>query len=258
MSKLISFGFEIEGEMSSTCIHFLEKYGTLHGDGSINFCDIPHNKELQLREFSSFVFLNNKTQKKNVENIFSGLQKLYDSGDFHFNETCGFHIHCGFEPKVPFEIFSVEFYEYFLNKLIDTYKEVYYKRGSNRYCKIYSKDIIEKEKGQVEVDIALETERYRGINFRPALESHGTIEFRLFPSDVPKTMYKYLEFTLQTITHFIKENETLKRVYGIEFDEDISESVTPIIISEVTANLKKKKRKSFSEQALILKTETNV
>lgn len=243
-TKPIKIGIEIEGEFSQRAGDFGRKFGEMKGDGSISNCDdneykvnsknfyhsVPNN--LQRMEFASNVIdLVEAGEKRlptyhNAVKIFKGLNSLYKKGHFHYNESCGFHIHLSFNrPKFPPELFSIEFCNYFYKRLKKHFPEVWNLRKNNRFCR----------PNNTEHEIANhDTERYKGINLWAAREKHGTIEFRIFPSDEPLKMQKYLQFTLTTVKKFL--------AYGIEIkkEAELSDMDEPTIINydDEEANIK--------------------
>lgn len=216
-SKLISFGFEIECETTSISRNLLKTMGSLKGDGSIDPCRhrtmLPQENEFhkkhdeknandrwEARELATRVF--NIDQLAEVESFFGRLQTLSDKGLYHFNRSMGFHIHLGFEPKRPPELISLQFVKHFLKETRKAFPDAYNLRKANRFCRIRT---TEKELASFNAD------RYKAVNIVGAQQSHRTIEIRLFPSEEPKKMLKYLKFTLKLVKAFLK-TEIKKRI----------------------------------------------
>jgi hypothetical protein len=88
------------------------------------------------------------------------------------------------------------FYKWFMENLSKEFPEVIPARIKGTYCKAVADD----------KEVYRGTDRYRAINFQPALSRHGTIEFRIFPSNKPAIMMKYLQFTLEQIKIFTKRD----------------------------------------------------
>ncbi len=221
-TKPIKIGIEIEGEFSQKASDFGRKFGEMKDDGSVNCCQNGHtNKQednnLQSMEFASSVIdLVEAGEKRlptyfNAIKIFRGLNSFYKKGHFHYNESCGFHIHLSFNrPKFPPELFSIEFCNYFYKRLKKHFPEVWNLRKNNRFCR----------PNNTEHEIANhDTERYKGINLWAAREKHGTIEFRIFPSNEPLKMLKYLQFTLTTVKKFLAYGIEIKKEAEVDTDQ---------------------------------------
>lgn len=193
ISKILQFGFEIEGEFSTELDEKLESYGGVKTDGSVRSCKLGCD-DLTPGEFASEALTNLSEAKK----IF----KIFQKHKYHWNNSAGFHIHVSFYPKLPQEIMSSCFINYFKKELYNSYPDVISLRGKNRYCRISK---------ITDFDITYSEDRYRFINFMPALHKHGTIEFRIWPSGKPLKMYEYLCFTLEKIEFFIKNQDSLMK-----------------------------------------------
>lgn len=214
-TKINKFGFEIEAEFSTDIRNKLRNYGEIRGDGSINRCrgnskTCPDYNEggnsLECAEFVSRPYL--LTEKKEVKKLFALLIEARKAKKHHWNASMGFHIHVSFKPQMPVEIFSTQFADYFFKAMAEDLdmKGVITRRGNNKYCKIGEYN---------DRDIYAGIDRYRAINFKPAYDKHGTVEFRIWPSASPWRMYKFLVFTLKTIKLFLQEN--LEVSYASEF-----------------------------------------
>lgn len=193
-TKIKKVGFEIEGEFSRQLISELELLGKIKGDGSLRHCDSGYcnQNNLQLAEFNSEPFLPTSTK---LDKFFVDLQSEYKKKRFHFNATCGFHIHISFSPVKPLEIFSEEFVSYFIDCLKKQLPDVVERRKESTYC------IINKSDEQLSYNLS----RYRAVNIYPSFSSHRTIELRIFPSDEPLKMLSYVKFAVRTVQNFIEK-----------------------------------------------------
>ena len=209
-TKIKKFGIEIEGEFSEELRRELEylEIGKFVSDGSINSCSrtnvrrLPngHKVPLVCAEYVTDPFLyKNEEHEDLVNELFSLLDAYYDKGHFHFNKTMGMHIHFSFEPKLPSEIWSIEFVRYFEKQMKRTFPGVHSSRIEGTYCK----------RIRNEVEVSTGVDRYREINFRSAFNKHGTIEFRIFPTTNPKRMRRFLEFTKDRLNGFIRRERTM-------------------------------------------------
>lgn len=201
--RLKMFGFEIEGEFHRDILPRLNKEGVFKSDGSIHCCSSCEH--LLDREFNS------KACKVgsliNTKKFFEKLQEDYDKKMFHFNASCGFHIHIS-TYKFPTELISMDFVKYFYENLQDKFPEVIEKRGGNRYCR---KDI------KIEHLMRNGTQdRYLMVNTWPSYLKHKTIEIRIFPTEEPMKMYEYLKFTVKTFKQFIKMPLEIEAVYELK------------------------------------------
>ena len=196
-TELLTYGFEIEGEWGDEMYNdVVAKHGgRMVSDGSIRHCDRGHSDQnLDAHEYNSSVFeYRNAEHTERARALFEYLQKMAEKKRFHWNDSCGFHVHTGFSPKRPPEIMSKEFTTYFLGKLKAEYPTEWKKRHGNSYCQTFEYD---------EVEIYRPSDRYRAINYC-ALSKHGTIEFRFFPMNDPMVLYEYIRFVLRTITEFM-------------------------------------------------------
>lgn len=203
-TTLKTIGFELEGEFSEAAIEDIDGsgYTDLAGDGSITSCC----NHLRAREIRYGVFNNDKAGLKDIEEEIRKLKEWYDLDEYHFNSSMGFHIHLGFEPQLPPEIVFSKFSSFFLSRLSGKYPEAYRVRSRNKYCKVIGlcsdESILERHT------------RYRAINYLPALDKHGTVEFRIYPADSPETLKDYIDFTIKTVEEFLKKDIKLK--YGVK------------------------------------------
>jgi len=200
ITKLSKVGFEIEGEFSTKFMTAIndEALGIIKTDGSVK----TYSDKLP-REYNSPPLKINGHLK--TKKLFNSFEEAYRSSDWNYNSSCGFHMHFSFRPKMPVELFSDEFVEYFLDNLKKNFPGVIQNRGENKYCSINNKGEIGRRC----------SERYRAINFWPAFDKHQTIEFRIFPADTPERMHKYYKFTVKTIKRFIRKS--FKIVIEAEF-----------------------------------------
>jgi hypothetical protein len=205
-TKLRSFGFEIEGEFSQPFSQKLARIGTMKSDGSVNECGEDNEREydwhlrhdepeLHASEFNSKVFSYSAMGIAAMKRLMNVFQEASENGEYHWNHTAGLHVHVGFNPKFPPEIFSAQFKNYFLRELELAFPKEFRARKDNRYCR---SEIDLKE-------IAKGGDRYRAINFWSAFSSHGTVEFRIFPTAEPKKMQEYIEFAIKKTAEFLKD-----------------------------------------------------
>ena len=256
-SKINKIGMEIEGEFSEELKEKIDllAIGNWTHDGSISRCMtetgrmLPrgHKKKLIDIEFVSIPFEIDEEGIEKIKKFFSLLKEYYKKGEFHYNRTMGLHIHVSFTSKLPVEIWSGAFVEYFRAGLIEKFPEMYRRRLSNStYCKK-----IENEK-----EIAFGEDRYREINFKPAFEKHGTIEFRIFASDSPVRMQRYLFFTIRRIKGFLgKSRKLLRQNHNIDIDlkrkkeeivETIVEKITQVVTDKIKTSRITEERKEYS------------
>lgn len=221
MTKLLKFGFEIEGEWNGDTLSFLsEQGGRTHGDGSIRMCpSMEHHSKRTGDNVSTDAEYNSPVygieEIATAEAFFDGLQDRFEKGNYHWNKSMGFHVHVSFDPKRPPEMLSKEFTEFFRKQLTKKLPGILKSRGQNSFCK--SGEYMDQE-------IYRPRDRYRMVNYA-SLDKHGTIEFRIFPSEEPKKMWKYLSFTLDTVQEFLET--PLERLH--EFDPlGLAEDAEPL------------------------------
>lgn len=243
--KLLKFGFEIEGEFTRGLRTKIADMGIgdIKGDGSVQKCYQINGEQLAFHkkwkdkehitsEFASVPFV--VPSKLRMNEFFKTLQKEYELGNYHWNESAGFHIHTSFEPKIPMSIFSLRFSSYFLDKLAEKFPSEFNSRRNNRYCKVKIgvADLVRKYSsygGHNSFD------RYKAINFIPAMQRHGTVEFRIFPANEPKKMKEYLDFTFKTIQDFL-ETEADKLNFRKNCYVDSNNKPVEYINEEVSGN----------------------
>jgi hypothetical protein len=215
--RIDKIGIEIEGEYSEKLSHLLNKRGIMKGDGSINCCYECYEKKLHAEEYNSKPY----TSMRTFGALFKLLNKYAQRGEFHWNTSMGLHIHMSFNKKFPTELFSIQFINYFHKRMAKQFPEAWALRHDNHFC---STDIRER-------DIYRNTsDRYKSVNLLPALNRHGTIEFRIWPSDSPVMMYKYLKFTVKTVKLF------LKRTIRVREQAELPDIFTPEVM-EFTQNI---------------------
>ena len=205
-TKIAKFGFEIEGEFSITTMGMLASKGELKNDGSLSPCC----NNLSCKEFITEPIEYTEKGRKQAHEIFQILADARKKGGFHWNDTAGFHIHVSFSPQFPPEVFSAQFYQFFHERLDKKYPGVIQKRGTNRFCTV--------NRAGNEGILETRDTRYKEINFFSAFQKHKTIEIRIFPSTLPKRMYLFLLFTLQTLHKFLEQKE-IKEEFMLEFSD---------------------------------------
>lgn len=238
-TKINAFGFEIEGIFDSDSVNKFRTCGKIKGDGSVHGCDNLsggnhnckwcNNHAYQACEYNTGVIPYTKAGAKEANDILKLFNTEYEAGNFHFNKSTGFHIHLSFNPKVPKEILSIQYHDFMVKRITIKYMSLLEKnnRIGNTYCKEYKgsrKDICR--------EIWRGSERYRNINFQPALQRHGTIEFRWFPTCEPRIMADILKDILKWTDQFIKK--------GIEEKLEFNITMTPksFMVKDIINNKK--------------------
>ena len=213
-TALYKLGYEIEGEFSQPLIKELKKWGEIKSDGSLSRCSSSKHLLSRVESLAEYASppLHHKDDMAEIRSFFTLLDKAYQNKEFHFNNTCGFHIHLSFTPSKPPELFSTQFMEYFRELLKEKQKLVVKRRAANRFCRI----VI------AESELIQEETRYRFVNILPAYNKHGTIEFRIFPANKPQIMYRYLIFTLGAVRQF------LRRQHHLAFEAEIDDTTEPL------------------------------
>lgn len=201
ITKIKRYGFEIEGEYSNDFRGAIAEHGEMKGDGSVRHCNSDlhigkFNSSMRTGEYNSPILNFTNAGLAKGKKIVSLFQEAYNKGEFHWNKSCGFHVHVSFDPVKPADLYSSQFAAYFEKALNTKFPGVVSRRKNNNYCRMQFSD----------EEIADPTERYRFINF--TMGHHPTLEFRIFPAAMPTRMWSFVEFTLATIARFIKE-ETL-------------------------------------------------
>lgn len=229
-TKFDRFGIEIEGEFGLGFTDELLDMGTIKSDGSISSCSrsaayhAKYNTSMTAREFVTEPI--EYAHRRSAKKIFDLFDKAYQEGEFHWNASCGFHIHVSFKPLMPPEIFSTQFCDFFLKKTEATFPGVFKRRKNNRFCRAIFDDTY----------ITQGSDRYRAINMRPAMQRHKTVEFRIWPASTPKRMYEFFKFTLKTIEEFLDSEISLKwdlDEYKQEAEERSSEESVKMHRSEL-------------------------
>lgn len=115
-SAIDKIGFEIEGEYSSSFITQIRTgSGIIKGDGSISRCGRASSDRFpNVKYHEKFTNCNSEAEYNSpvfeaddmdgIEKVFATFQKAYETGNYHWNRSAGFHVHISFLPKVPPEI----------------------------------------------------------------------------------------------------------------------------------------------------------
>jgi hypothetical protein len=212
-SKIYKVGIEIEGEFSRGFEMRLQEVGVMKGDGSVRRCAGRRcGLNLIAAEFNSRAISVRNIGK--MMEIFDMFQQAYENEEFHYNKTCGFHIHLSFLPKTPAEIFSIQFVNGFFERMKEKFVRAFAVRSKNHFCStnIQERDIAWKD-----------SERYRGVNLWPSMYKHGTIEFRIWPSDKPEKMREYFLFTIGFVKKFLSAPLKVDFSDEVNIDTEYSE-----------------------------------
>ena len=121
------------------------------------------------------------------------------------NESMGLHIH--FKPtKQHYAVFSNKhFIEFFNNKFMLRFPKIWEERSDNNYCKrLDNIDLDVSNKIQKQIDVCYkDTQRYSEINF--CLNTHKTIEFRIFNSTTSiNKIVRRIRFLNRIMDEFVK------------------------------------------------------
>lgn len=225
-SKLITFGFEIEGEFTHKAAEFLAEYGEIKEDGSVDRCDdcVLHDNEVSDLggEFASKIYKVTSLDKALC--VFSGIE-----GEYHWNTSAGFHVHLGFSPINPPEFRSYEFADYFLRAFRKKFPEEYKRRVGGRY----SRGTFNQKQWD-DLATGSDTDRYCAVNFN---SNYDTIEVRLMPSAHPWKMYDMLEFLIKTAQKFPKRQLRRKFLGELEEKEKVASYLATIENEIPTQNI---------------------
>lgn len=184
MNTIKSVGIELEGGYCPKCVNpILDEYWRLlhidmgsdgsvkvyyrckeHGDIGTTNSDECHG---EIRAW---------TDAKHLNQLFNFMQKLYASGGFKQNRTCGNHIHIKFKNKEAWKTFTFEDkWKEFINRYVTSFKMKKYSNRLNcRYCS-------SRWDGRPPIPISWDTSRYSMINFQSLIERQKTLEFRILP-----------------------------------------------------------------------------
>jgi hypothetical protein len=237
-SKIKAIGLEIEGEWSPNLQSELTSRYEIqwHDDGSVEHCYELRTREglscenLDTREGVTWPIPYNQEGLEKIKDLFAYLHSSFQDGKaYHWNRSCGFHIHFSFTPKEPPELLSLAFADYLKEQIITKYPKVYELRKGISYCSF--NPLLEKNIGSTAWG-RLHSNRYHYLNTMVALREHGTIELRAFPADEPKKMKDYFDFSVNTINEFIDKanNEgILNREYVINLEDIV---IPPLEITD--------------------------
>jgi hypothetical protein len=187
MNHIKTFGFEIEGEYTEDTMQHLERahHAIQTSDGSIDSCCSHLSKAEMVSKVYAFHEL------KDAQKLFNSLQARCDVDEYHYNDSCGFHIHVS-TGAYPAELFWFRFAQQFQQQVKATFPEMWERRKNNTYCQpIKSNKTFNRDS------------RYFAIN-QQAYGRHKTAEIRLFGANEPWLMYEYLVFTLDNINVFLR------------------------------------------------------
>lgn len=240
MIHLNKIGLEIEGEWSEEMIAILQAHEAIHEvkhDGSIRDCASGTHDDMCRREVTTKPIPVNAQGQALLKGLFALLERAYENGEFHYNKSCGFHVHTSYVDDngiavLPDTIASSPFYVSFAQAVKTRYPKVYEARKENQYCRLSNTGeegiAIEADSYATSVlEGSGHTTRYRFINLE-AWRKYGTIEFRFFPASKPAKMREYLQFIMEQVNTWLNI-ETL----SIDCSEPIPEAMTYDDIPEV-------------------------
>lgn len=223
--RIWKVGYEIEGEFSQKLIRELRALGDITGDGSLEECG-EHGGDLVCAEFRSIAQTISKLDEYNRK-VFNLLQRENDNAGFHWNSTCGLHIHFSFIPRAAVEIRSLDFAYYFAGKLDTHYPQVVRKRANNNYCELNATLLRTRtqERETMILPQLASTHRYQFVNIEAAMRKHKTIEVRIFNADEPRIMKEYIDSAVNWVRVFCKEYARKPMHYAVkqEIDNSVQE-----------------------------------
>ena len=201
-TKILKIGFEIEAEWNNNLqenTSFLSRLGTWTGDATIRRCYLQKCRTLTLAEYrlNPLPYTNINT----IKNLFSSLQKCYKKSNFHFNKSCGFHLHISFSPIKPPELMSYHFISYFNTEMARAFPKEYAARKENKFCVPY-------QRTRAEIYNYAHANRYHAVNYN-SLQRHKTIELRIFRTTSPLKMFSFVLFSIETIENFLQRGTSL-------------------------------------------------
>lgn len=239
MIHLNKIGLEIEGEWSGELLDFIESHpavNELKRDGSISRCSYSKHDEMRCAELTTIPLeLGNVEHMQALAGLFGLLADAYDAGTWHYNSTCGFHVHTSYREGgsiidvLPDTIANSSFYSSFLDAVKARYPKVYEAREYNRYCMTqsqYGNDDAgaQFDKGAIATYSGDTIDRYRAVNLA-SYRKYGTVEFRFFPARKPLVMKEYLEFIIAHVNKALA-SDTLTARMDAEIPLEQMESVT--------------------------------
>lgn len=242
MTKMIylnKIGLEIEGEWDGEFLDVIQAHPAVNEikrDGSISSCSYSTHNEMRNAELTTIPLeLGNGEHVQWLTELFGLLADAYDAGTWHYNKSCGFHVHTSYREDgsatdvLPDTIANSSFYSSFLDAVKARYPRVYEAREVNRYCMTrspYDNDDAgaQFDKGAIATYSGETIERYRAVNLA-SYRKYGTVEFRFFPASKPLEMKGYLEFIIEHV-HKALASDTLTARMDADIPLAQSESVT--------------------------------
>lgn len=203
MKKIARIGLEFEGEWSAQALQRMAAHPAvlaLKHDGSIRTCSRPHitSRWLEAREIVTKPL---KPDAPELADLFETLQDLHKRHEYHFNTSCGFHVHVSFRDgrrkALPDEAGCGVFAEEFARSIERTFPSVWRRRRNNSYCGVGEAHLIGRQADlrMTSVLHGSHTSRYTFLNHAAWLR-HGTLEVRIWPADTPKRMKAYMAHTI--------------------------------------------------------------
>lgn len=203
---IYKIGAEIEtGLKDEKFLKPLEKTGYLKisDDGSIRVMEPYNSIEIQTKPF----LLSEK-------DILFKIIDLIDAQKPLINDSMGFHLHISFKNFLEYQkLYNYKFIEFFKNEYKREFKEDTddLKRLNNHYSKAYKN----------ETDFNLNTlrqlrdktksgSRYFFINFN-SFNLYKTIEFRIFRFNRGEKLKQYINFLINVVEKYLKENGAKER-----------------------------------------------
>src|SRR2546428_9708519 len=198
LSQIKSVGIELEGGYCDDCVFpIIEKYRRLlhidiDDDGSVSvkiFCPIHKIRNDEIGDYDDNT--NGKeilawTTKDKLPLLFEFVNKLFKSGGFRQNYTCGNHVNVKFKGKrkdTIVETFRLEqTWEEFKKGYLSTFKDKkYLTRLYNFYCKSKWKSSLRSSGSFYNEYLNDYDNRYGMINLRSLFEEQETLEFTILP-----------------------------------------------------------------------------
>lgn len=223
--SILAVGIEFEGYFSKRGLDITNKankymsteplFQKLKGDGSVS---CTREEMLSLMDKSGFnvdqfrsgeVNTTILTNPKDLEKAISIMGKLYQSGDYYYNGTCGLHYHISMKDWLFPNIINKEFYDEYVAKFKSKNKKVYEDRSTRHYSAVgaYPRHF--------NPDSA---DRYNAIRY--AWSEFKTVEFRLYggSSAKLKQLHETILWTINLMEKYAMKSEVVAEPVDVEVD----------------------------------------
>jgi len=203
----LTLGFEVEGFFTENARFQLEAMGFEETDDPSIHWDMEDDEVYYKAEYRSPIYYG----LARLNNDLQVIHRLFAREDIVTNDSCGLHIHLG-APENILRLFIDREYPEYLAEHFRQYHWFAERVNGNYNGDSWCALDYEEQYWRMRFGIDDNFTRYKIVNYR-ALNSHGTIECRLFPPyDYKHLIIEYLNVAIEWIKMKKKTEEWTERV----------------------------------------------